>query len=924
MAGRHRGYRIGARERDVCLKSHWLLLNDRDRDAVRTLTAFLHGRLSERHIVDWALRTKPQEMVKRTAVLQSLEFLDAKQLKDPWRSAWRLIEESWGQEPAQSSRTDAYHVQRRIASGERTGSLIAAIIAIVQPRLKVTARSESFTIATSKRPRRVEDLLHASLSSHKLAGLDIYQPESIKEVDFLVMLGIALEGAVNHGIALGRRLGWEGDHKFSRLGQLHYAGYQAQNNDRYDRDMDRFHEGIAPSVKLLAVIVKRIGALDPVQARGFVSRWKQMSTSIHLRLWASLSQNANLTSATELAETLSVLEDRPFWDIHAFPEVAELRALRFNEIPEDAQNRTLLRIKKGPPRTFWSRGLDRARLKSAQQYWAARELRRIEVAGSQLTESASIWLTMHLGNFPDLRDMDSIRFGFLFPGTARWVEPESNDQFNDLVGEERLRALESALISARSSWNDDPAERALDWIRSGDNASLILSDLEAAPDGGAAFPNTWNRFGWSHDASSQDNEAAQENRHMGDRVLTLLERIPTATIESAIQGITYWLSSWGGIVAQSPKLLDVWTKLWPIAVAATNETAEESDTIDLNHIVEASPDHEASDSDTLNTAVGRLVGVFLESRPNIQSDENPFETNDSLRVMRDSIILATGNSGLIGRYRLIEELPYFLKADEEWARHNLVTPLAENDAKSLALWRAIARRTQFTKVLEAIGHHFADRATDRRLGRETRSSLLSSLVLESLHAFREGRNPVVANAKVQQTLRAVDDEVRANAAQAVQRFLSWMSRDVTVQPQQSADEVFRRAIAPFLKYVWPQERSLATRGVSAAFAGLPAAAGGAFSEAVSAIDRFLVPFDCWSMSDFGLEDDVDGAFRLASINTPKMAAAFLHLLDLSIGTAEGSVIPMDLADALDQIRTVAGRLMQDSAFRRLQTLARRR
>jgi hypothetical protein len=101
------------------------------------------------------------------------------------------------------------------------------------------------------------------------------------------------------------------------------------------------------------------------------------------------------------------------------------------------------------------------------------------------------------------------------------------------------------------------------------------------------------------------------------------------------------------------------------------------------------------------------------------------------------IIAAHGKSGLIGRHRLIEELPYFLRADEEWSQRELLAPLTANDAQSLALWRAIAHRTQFTKVLKVIGHYFADRATDRRLGRETRSSLLSSLVLESLHAFRE-------------------------------------------------------------------------------------------------------------------------------------------------------------------------------------------
>lgn len=905
------------------MKPQWLSFNDRDRDAVRVLMAFLHGRLSERAIVEWALRSKPHEIVKRVAVLQSLEFLDAKQLKEPWRSAWRLIEESWDQELPQSSGIDAYRVQRRISAGERSGSLISAIIALVQPKVHISLRTERSKAVTSKRPRRVEDIFYASLSSQELADLDIYRLENIQEVGFLVTLGIALEGAVNHGIAIGRRLGWEGDHKFWRLGQLYYAGYQVRSEDGYNWDVDKFHDGIAPSVKLLDAVVKRISALDPVQARAFVHRWKHMSTPIHLRLWASLSQITELTSADELTEVLPDLKDRPFWDVHAFPEIAELRALRFNDIAEKAQNSMVARIKRGPPRSFWPLKADRGRVKDARRYWAARELRRIEVAGSRLPASASTWLAGHLDELQDLRNMNSIQFGFLTSGTTRWVKPEPDDRFNDLVGEALLRALEGTLASASSSWNDDSAERASDWIRNGDNVGLILSELEAAHDGGADFPNIWDRFAWFHNAPSQEDEGIQEHRQTADRVLALLELLPTRTVEPAIQGITHWISAWERIVTQSPKLLAVWTKLWPIAVAVTNETTDEADKMDLSQIVGSSPDEETSDLDTLNTATGRLVGVFLASCPAILGDENPFETNEPLRVMRDSIVAADGKSGLIGRHRLIEALPYFLKADEEWSKRNLVAPLTENEAQSLALWRAIARRRQFTKVLEVIGHHFADRATDRRLGRETRASLLSSLVLESLHAFREGRDPVIANAIVQQTLRTADDEVRANAAQTVQRFLSWMSTDTAAQPRQSAHEVFRLAIAPFLKEVWPPERSLATRGVSAAFADLPAAAGQAFGEAVNAIERFLVPFDCWSMSDFGLRGEVDGAARLASISTPDIAAAFLRLLDMCIGTAEGSVVPMDLAEALDQIRSAAGRLVQDPAFRRLETLARR-
>lgn len=901
------------------MRPNWLQLNDRDRDAVQTLKAFLHERLAEQRTVDWALKTKPNEIVKRIAVLQSLELLNPNQLKEPWHSAWRMIEESWDQEPLQSTGTDAYLVQRRVIAGERSGSLISAIVAVVQPRLEISVRPEMST-----RPRRIEDLIRASLSSHKLVDLSVYRLDSVDEVDFLVMLGIALEGAVNYGIALGRRLGWEGDHKFWRLGQLYYAGYRVREEGGYKSDVDAFHKGIAPSVKLLDAVVKRISALDSAQARAFLSRWNQVPTPIHLRLWASLSQTAELTSAAQLTESLSVLEDRPFWDIRAFPEIAELRALRFGEVAESERNRMIARIKKGPPTAFWPRGSDRARVKGARDYWAARELRRIEVAGNSLPRSASGWLAGQLGDLPDLRSMDSIQFGFLNSGAAQWVRREPDDRFNDLVGEERLRTLEVALASARNSWDDDPAELASDWIRSGDNASLIIFDLEAAPDGGVDYPNTWNRFGWSHKAPNRDSETTPEQQQTADRVLALLESLPIATLTPAIQGITHWVSSWERVITQSPKLLAVWAKLWPIAVVVTNETSDDDDPIDLNQIVGSSPNDEPSDLDTLNTAAGRLVGVFLASCPTIHGDENPFETNNPLRIMRNAIIAADGKSGLIGRHRLIEDLPYFLRADEDWSKRNLVAPLTANDARSLALWRAIARRTQFAKVLKVIGDQFADRATDPRLGRETRSSLLSSLVLESLHAFRERRDPMIANAKVQQTLRIVDDEVRANAAQTVQRFLSWMAQDTTVEPSHSAEDVFLAAIAPFLETIWPQERSLATRGVSAAFADLPAAAGGAFSEAVGAIERFLVPFDCWSISDFGLAGEIDGVRRLASINTPEIAAAFLRLLDLSIGTAEGSVIPMDLAEALDQIRSATANLVQDPAFRRLATVARRR
>ena len=99
-----------------------------------------------------------------------------------------------------------------------------------------------------------------------------------------------------------------------------------------------------------------------------------------------------------------------------------------------------------------------------------------------------------------------------------------------------------------------------------------------------------------------------------------------------------------------------------------------------------------------------------------------------------------------------------------------------------------------------------------------------SLVVETLHAFREQPPPAVPNPRVQQMLRTLDDEVRATAANAVQQFVraAFHKTRLKIGSHLLLRDLFRSAAAPFLRDVWPQERSLATPGVSKALADLPA------------------------------------------------------------------------------------------------------
>jgi hypothetical protein len=909
----------------------WAYLDEQDRSIFRSAVAFLNNRLAEVGTVEWAAQLGPDRRIERAAIENLLGSQGGSIAKEPWATAWRLIEESWSEKPVERGQsTLVYGVQARLRASDRSGAVISAIVDLVAPRLRVDAVSGSrrHLAKVPQNPKTVRHLLSARLTSGELVDLNVLELARFDDVPFLRALARALESAVDHGLDIGRRIGWDGQRRIWQLGDLNRVYYVVPGRRTQDGtdDPDAYHHGIAPAVKLLYEVVTRLGHLSLDDGLSFVRRWRLTNSLVHTRLWAAAARSSRLVSATELAEFFLALDDAKFWDVHLYPEIAELRAGRFAELDAAAQKALITRLRKGPPRNFWPRKAEPGKVKTGRLYWTARELRRIELAGGSLPPDAKEWLDAEIGQFPDLATMSGDE-GYPEGPTVGEVLPNPDDSYDALESVPRLRALEHALASTRRGWGDNPADRADDWLRQPAKTELVLGDLAVADHGGDEFPRVWDRFGWAH-VPAQPGTPVDPDRnlqHEADRVLALLDQLSEATISVAIEGVSSWLEHWRTQVVASLLGLVVWLKIWPSAVAATNSQGESEDKANLSvTATTADGDREPMDLDTLNTPVGKLVSVFLAACPSLGQVPDPFAAGTAARQMRDALVAADGRSGLVARHRLIEALPYFLNADHAWAEEKLVAPLLNDDVASLALWRAIARATRFTKVLEVIGNAMAERATDRRLGRETRGRLVFSLVIETLHALRENRPPAVSNSRILQMLRSIDDEVRATAANAVQQFVQQLSaKPVQGDEPPSAASLFRSAAAPFLRDVWPQERSLATPGVSKALSDLPATSGDAFAEAVNVIERFLVPFDCWSMLDYGLYGDQEGVKKLSMIDDHAKAEALLRLLDMTVGVSEGAVIPHDLTDALDQIRSVAHSLAEAPNYRRLSTAARR-
>jgi hypothetical protein len=132
-------------------------LSEQDRPLLRSVIVFLEKRLAELGTVEWALRLAPAQRIERIAVLEVLSWPQTSIPETPWGQAWRLIEESWSNEPTIGHRTEIFSIRKRLKAGDRSGAIILAIVRLVEPRLKVEPVDDwrwQF-IKKPKRPRTV-------------------------------------------------------------------------------------------------------------------------------------------------------------------------------------------------------------------------------------------------------------------------------------------------------------------------------------------------------------------------------------------------------------------------------------------------------------------------------------------------------------------------------------------------------------------------------------------------------------------------------------------------------------------------------------------------------------------------------------------------------------------------------------------------
>lgn len=888
---------------------------DREAHVARLCDASLYGRFDDPAMLKWAVGLPVDGRTERRAVLEAVrERLDRK-LAAPWNDAWRAVADDFGASEGSVRRHRDYALGHRLAAGDRSSGLVSELVSLVAPRIRV-AWHDGLTLPrrrAPKRPRSVDDLLHRSITSATVEvgrGLSL---ANVTEAPFLLELADALEAQVVRGVHLARRLGWRDDAGFFWLGGLDRVRLRWADGDE---DADRYHRGVAPAVRLLMHAIDRLATLEPASARPLLQRWLTRSDPIHARMWAAAAVEPKLADDCEVGRFLLSRSPEQIWRSEFFPEVAELRAVRLGHLSAADQSAVVETILSGPPANVVGRRGTKAERRRVRMGFVVRELTRIQAGGWALPARALRWLGARRTDFSEFVATE-VDAGFPRGARSWWVGPSPDGDLDAMDGEALANAIDARLRASPDFWGG-PGRGVWDWLGGPGNPSRLARALLAGSVTGSRHGMAWDALGRRHapaDLNAGAAELAPEFLAEARLILRSLPLLAQPVLGEASRGLSDWLARWARHLRGEPALTATIADLWPHAERASQVSTDATSYEEVEGAEGKRISHDA-----LNSPVGHLTLAFFGACPDLAVVARPFE-EDGLRLVRDLIAGAPSRPGLVARYGCMTHLPYFLRADEAWAEGVLLARL-ESGPESDVLWHAVAHSRATKGVMARLGMLMARRVIVGGLDAEVRRSLLERVCFATLSSLMDGEALGDLLPHVQQMLRSVPEALRGGGATTVERFIEAAASAGQGTPP-SREEVFDRAVQPFLADVWPRERSSVTPAVAEAFASIPAACGRRFTAAVATIRRYLMPFDAWSMSDWGLLADDMRAVRSDVIIGGEEAAATLEMLHLSISDAPDARPPVGLDAVLDQISSQDRSLDRDPRFVRLAAMARR-
>jgi hypothetical protein len=873
------------------------------------LSLWVKDRLGEREAVEWAAMALKQtrgSLGKNTVLL--FEFLDkhsgdSAELAAPFKKLWRLLRVSAQERGFVDGSHFVYEFKQAINHDTLRVEDIDTFIECIRPRLEATELSsyaKSHQGSTSDPLQWVHWGFDTALGFH-YQGLAKLKHAELEKIPETLLSHILERGTSSLECALdfAREIGWIGPgrdlpnhlvHLVFRAEPVVDAPTDATSDNR---DPDNLNHNFAPIVRLLSSAFFVLAERNHERARRAAEDWKNLTSGLFTRLFAFASWKPAVIPGQEVAEFLENVDSYAFWRWPVFPEIATLRALRWNDLPVDARSRIELRLLRGPDKSAF-----RSQEPIPEQtilFHRDHELARLVDAG--LAVSAEFRREVN-----DRRNQDSN-----FPNHISPVEPGlpaprvthlpegSPEKFDDVPDDELLVSLSET----RSGFFQ--ADHAEAFARTFGGKHRILKALAARSRTDKVAERAWRLLlSYPHEMS-EDKDA---NRQLTESIANLAMGLTPDLLERLSGDFCYWLD---GVEEKIPGFSGsdrLWAKLLPFAITDANARADADDQVDLTMAA-------------LNEPLGHLLSVFLRRCPSM-----PREENKRPSLPRE---FTTPLKGLFGRAnellanRMAVQMNYFMLADRRWLDEIVIRPMKEKDKPgSDRIWEAFAKFGPLPRstVWNELEISIFGRLAAPRQSPEAKRRLAEMSVVVWVTSKEQNSGYQFDSLNFRSALGLSNDDVRG--AVAWQFSTMFRRKHETEEGERPGEELWPRIGPTFFHEVWPLEPALQSTATANHFAQIPAGVGlKHFHSAVDTILPYLLPFQVWAVStEFALDPNDSITSRIVR-TFPQQT---LMLLSACISGQQGNKV-YGLKQILDWITAADETLQHDHRIRLLRRLA---
>lgn len=758
-----------------------------------------------------------------------------------------------------------YDLLPRLNQADRSADMVERLTGLLRPRVEIAKRIFSHENSPDA-PQNPSDLMSIGYEPDEDIQIDeVIQAWSsdtpvLADEQLLQSLTHVLDATLNDAIEIGVESN---------------TGYGTTDGDVpsvADHPQNAYRKGFLPIVRVVAEVWSRLAGKDIARARLFVPRWIASPHRLNHRL-AMFACTNNAIGADLAGHVLQGLPAGELFLTGGTVEVYRLLRSRWVELGAEIRDELEMRLRNGPPASWFREGSDIARYQDRRRYDLIGNLIRDGIQFSDATRAAFEEIG---ARWPQWGLRPAAQAGF-----NSWSESGSGDEGNvdQLHGVSDLELVATALrLDAEGRLGEGQTWRLLCQT----DPDRALRGLEAEAAVNSWRPNAWQQLLWSQKVFADAGASA--------RIAQRLLAWPDANFSTIAKQASSWLEKPEALALKEP----VWA-LWDRIFAAIEPADDSEEEVPLRLL-----------DQSMNVPIGRLTEVLLKKLP---TSENEPEFAANIRPRLEAAVQMPARNGLLARVRVAVEVTTLFDRAPTWTAANIIPKFDWASPDAAAAW--CARR--FSRYIGTPELFAITKAPLLQLfGKADMPEEVINAYVEWLPAI------LIANRKDDAGYALSAAEARAALRQARPAMLRSvghrLAREMEAAPPAEKLARWRDVVGPVFQGIWPLDIEMQTGQSTFKLLQILRATGEAFPIAVDIILPFVRPENTDGGTSVHSLSDAD------SLLFTSAPAKMLDLVSAVVGMRPpGSVF--GLQAVLDRIRAAEPALAGTHKFKALTTAA---